>query len=235
MGVPDVQVQAVGLRHRRGDRRRRRRAVRAARRSPSPAGLPVHPVASSILAAVVLGGVGQHAGVILGRRSSSAGCPNAARASPSTAMLVFGAALVGDDDLPAAGPIAVPAAQAELAEGTGGIGVGGGDPEPTDAARGEAVAEPTPARLEASTMRFGGLTALQRRRLHVEPGRDLRADRAERRRQDHRVQRAHRRLPADRGRDAASTATALGGQQARTRSTSAASPARSRTSGCSTT
>ena len=50
------------------------------------------------------------------------------------------------------------------------------------------------------TMRFGGVTALDGVTFHINDGRDLRAHRPQRRRQDHLLQRDDRRLPADRGR-----------------------------------
>ena len=50
------------------------------------------------------------------------------------------------------------------------------------------------------TMRFGGLVAVNELDLTIAAGPALRPDRAQRRRQDHRLQRHHRRLHADRGR-----------------------------------
>ena len=54
-------------------------------------------------------------------------------------------------------------------------------------------------RVEHLTMRFGGLVAVNDLSFAAARGRDHRADRPERRRQDHRVQLHHRLLQADRG------------------------------------
>ena len=83
------------------------------------------------------------------------------------------------------------------------------------------------------TVKFGGLTALDAVTLRHPPRRDPRPDRAQRRRQDHLLQRDHRCLPADLGLGDRSTAQPLGQHQAAPDHPAAASPAPSRTSGCS--
>ena len=55
------------------------------------------------------------------------------------------------------------------------------------------------------SMRFGGIVAVNDLSFNAERAQDHRADRAERRRQDHRVQLHHRLLQADLGRDAGLT------------------------------
>ena len=49
------------------------------------------------------------------------------------------------------------------------------------------------------TVKFGGLVALDSVTFNIRRGRDPRPDRAQRRRQDHLLQRDHRRLPAQLG------------------------------------
>ena len=58
--------------------------------------------------------------------------------------------------------------------------------------------------VEHLTMRFGGLVAVDDLSFAAERDEDHRADRPERRRQDHRVQLHHRLLQADRRRDSRS-------------------------------
>ena len=78
--------------------------------------------------------------------------------------------------------------------------------------------------------RFRGLVAVDQRELRGAARRDLRRDRAERRRQDHAVQHDRGRVRAGRGRDRVSAASASTGC-GRTRSAAAASAARSRSCG----
>ena len=65
----------------------------------------------------------------------------------------------------------------------------------------------TSSRPSAIRKEFGGLVAVQRRRLHDPARLDRQPDRPERRRQDDVLQHAHRRLQADRRRRSSSTAT----------------------------
>ena len=106
-------------------------------------------------------------------------------------------------------------------------------------AHGDAGMSPTPIlAVEHLTMRFGGLVAVDDLSFDARRARDHRADRAERRRQDHGVQLHHRLLQAD-GRAFAARASGRRVVPARAaarlphRQARRASRARSRTSGCS--
>ena len=79
---------------------------------------------------------------------------------------------------------------------------------------------------------FGGLTAVDGFNLMIGRNENHRSDRPQRRRQDHRVQPAHQRLPAH-PRLHPDRWNAHGGQKRPTRSTGWAWPAPSRTSVCS--
>ncbi len=82
------------------------------------------------------------------------------------------------------------------------------------------------------TLRFGGVVALNDVSFTPAQGRDLRADRPERRRQDDLLQRDDRGLPADQRGDPVPGRVDRRARRS-TRSPGAASPGRSRTCGCS--
>ena len=111
-GRADVPVQAVGLRHRRGDRRPRRRVLRRQDVTIYPERFDCASIL--FLAAVVLGGPGNMWGVIARRRSSSPTCPSASAFADYRATVLRRGA-DGPDDLPAAGPAAPPPAAGSCA------------------------------------------------------------------------------------------------------------------------
>ena len=115
MGVPDVPVQAVGLRHRRGRRRPLGHALRRLRPGRHPGHLPAHPVDP------VPGRGRARRRRATCRASSSAAsssptCPSgsvvqsSASSSTEWRVFIFGVALDRHDDLPAPGHPAQPPA-----------------------------------------------------------------------------------------------------------------------------
>ena len=200
MGVPTFKFKLLGVRHRRGDRRPGRASLFASA-STAPSTPTNFTLILSILflAAVVLGGSGNIPGVILGA-FLIAYLPERFRGFADYRSWSSALALVLDDDPASAGP----AARA------------GGEPEPAKAAtpdgeharrrrrstehrRTTASQRQVPARAERATVAEALLelddvdacasaawwpsTSRSSRRA----GRDLRADRPERRRQDHRA------------------------------------------------
>ena len=93
MGVPDVPVQAAGVRHGRLRRRARRRAVR---RSPGLRQPAIFLLLLSILfvAAVVVGGQGNRWGVMIGAAIVALPAGEVPRLRASGGVLLFGAALI---------------------------------------------------------------------------------------------------------------------------------------------
>ena len=152
---------------------------------------------------VVLGGLGSQLGVVIARsyhwRPRTRDCFEASSAS-------FDPAIPHADLRPVDGADhGVAAARPDLdAAALGHSFASGRRSPPNSSARAtdERAGRPTrSSHVEHLTMRFGGLVAINDLSFAVGPRRDHRADRPERRRQDHRLQLHHRLLQADRGAD----------------------------------
>ena len=187
-----------------------------------------------VLAIVVLGGMGSQLGVAVAATVMLGGF-ELFREFDQYRMLVFGAAMVAIDDLPAARPGFDPHAVGLPARAQGRPG----QSSCAEARYGEPGVTAAPLlTVEHLTMRFGGLLAVNDLSFTARAARDHRADRAERRRQDHAVQLHHRLLSAD-GRPVAARPPGRRFVSARAACRAFASPrrrawrARSRTCGCS--
>ena len=158
------------------------------------------------VAAVVVGGQGNRWGVMMGAASSPT-CPSGSGGSRSGGCCVFGIVLMLLGDLP---PARAPAAAAHGpgAEADGGHEHRGASRGAGDAEDEGSPSEPTPAATRRVVLEVDARITLQVRLVSprwttvsrfdiIDAGRDPRADRPERRRQDHLLQRHDRRLQAD--------------------------------------